>query len=251
MGRWNTLHLFDVKKFYNDIIPTLRSEKGCFKNDYIEFLSSYRIGGISNLEPSKLEKIIDDSISKVIQISNQFDLSFTHHSKYNNLGPYDDEIAYLNEDEFNYEFNNFFEYYIFKYCADFFPYIICGKHGLLSNLDPKRNSIGYEILCILENYHNFFCAYGEGIVGWTSVEDTKVLLNCKEDFFSKKPYTNDDYEYLEGFIKLVEIATNNKLGLIRGQDMRKWALEKLPQFKLINENHWNYSEFEEVIRFQR
>ncbi|GAA3517431.1 hypothetical protein GCM10022393_34450 [Aquimarina addita] len=250
MGRWNTLHLFDVKKFYNDITPTLRGEKGCLDKDYVEFLSSYRTGGISKLERYELIKIIDISISKIIEISNQFDLSFTYHKIYNNIRSWDDQRKYLNENQYYYEFNAFFEYYIFKYCSDFSPYIACSKYGLLSNLDPKRNSVGYEILCILENYDNFFCSDGNGIVSWISIEDTEILSNCKEDFFSRYSYKDNDFSYLEGFMKFVEVATINELGLIRGQDVREWTLEKLPQFKLVQKGDWNHFKFKEVLIFR-
>ena len=59
MGSWNTVHLFDVSKFYNDIIPTLRGEKGSLKNDYIDFLKLSRIGGINDLSDYDLKKLAD------------------------------------------------------------------------------------------------------------------------------------------------------------------------------------------------
>ncbi|TPN87933.1 hypothetical protein [Aquimarina algicola] len=251
MGAWNTLHLFDINKFYNDAVPLFLGEKGSIRDDYLDFLKSYVFGGIEHLSNTELQNRINKSIVSLKEIANQFDSDFKKHKEYDFIKSEKEKQNYLDKHPEYYEFGAFFEYYIFKYCADFFPHIVCSKYGLLSILDPKRNSIGYEILRNLENYDNFFCPDGDGIVGWISIEDTEILLNCKEDFFSKDDCDDDDYSYLESFMKLVEIATNNKLGLIRGQDMREWTLERLPQFKLLPKNNWNYSEFEEVIRFKR
>ncbi|MGG8496741.1 hypothetical protein ACQY1Q_10010 [Tenacibaculum sp. TC6] len=238
MGSWNTVHLFDVSKFYNDIIPTLRGEKGSLKNDYIDFLKLSRIGGINDLSDYDLKKLTNESISKIIRISNQFDSIFKIHKIYNNIKPWEEQRKYLNDNEYYYTFNMFFEYSIFKYCADFHPHIYTGKRGLNSVLAPKKNTIANEILDNLENFNTFFCADNTGVGNWINIEDTNILFNCKEDLFSKPPYDEDDYNYFKKIIKLIEIASSNNLGLIRGIDLRESMLEKLPGNKLIEESYW-------------
>ena len=239
MGTWNTLHLFNAKRFYKDITPTLRGEKGCLNNDYIDFLSSYRIGGISKLTSNELKKTTDISISKIVEISNEFDLSFKHHKLYNNIDSYDEQRSYLNDNQYYYEFNAFFEYYVFKYCSDFNPHIYTGKRGLNSVLDPKNKTIGNEILNNLEDFNTLFSADLTGIGNWIDVEDTNLLFNCKEDLFSNEPYNKDDYVYFEKFLRFFEVASSNELGLIRGIDLRQDVLERLPKHKLIAENYLN------------
>ncbi len=242
MGVWNTVHLFDNNKFYNEVVPCLRGDENCFKEDYLEFYKSYRTGGIANLSDNELDEILNESIQRVKEIVNQLDLNFKKHEVYNYLESYQDQLDYLNKYNY-YEFCKFFEYYLFKYCADFFPYIICGKRGLVSVLDSKDNSIGSEILYNLGDSDNVFNLDG-GIINWISNEDTEILGSCEEDFFSKDYYCNEDLEYLENVIRFFKIASSNNLGLVQGQDMREERLIELPQFKLIEVNKWDKNDFD-------
>lgn len=244
MGAWNTLHLFDIEKFEKEIVPTLRGEKGCFKNDYKAFLSTYRLGGISNIDAEELEKIIDKSVTEVTTIANQFDASFKRHKIYNAIEDWHEQRVYLERNEFYYEFSKFFEYYVFLHCVDFYPHLYTGKRGVLSVFDPKPRSIGEEILCNLDFSETFFCADGMGIVNWINTEDIKILLKCKEDLFSKATYTDEDYQYMETFIQLFEIAADHNYGLIRGVDLRERILERFPQYKLIDKEVWVKFDFD-------
>ncbi len=239
MGIWNTLHLFDVHEFNTQIIPCLRGEKGCFKNDYLDFLKS-NSSEVHNLSKEDVEIVVNNSISSINEIANQFDLDFKKHNIYDILESHADKEEYIRNIKIHYDFTKFLEYYIFKYCADFFPHTVCGKRGLLNNFDLKENSISYEILKNLDDDDNFFNGYG--IVNWISTEDTEILLNSKKDFILN--YNND---YFEDFFKIVEIAVSNNLGLIRGKDMNEWNLEKLPQYKLISKNEWNKYKFHWIL----
>lgn len=240
MGVWNTLHLFDINEFYENRVPILRGEKGSLENDYKEFLKSYKIGGISKLSSSELIKQIEKSVSEIIKISNLFDPTFRTHKIYDSIESWDEKRKYLNDNEYYYEFDSFFEYYIFKYCADFYPHLSCGKGGLFSRLNPKVSSIGYEILSIIEN-ESFFSPDSMGIINWISTEETELLSNSGNDF-NKRNYQEGENLYFDQFMHFFDIASSNKLGLIRGQDMRENILEKLPQYKLIEKNEWiNYN----------
>lgn len=41
MGHWRTLHLFDDKKFYKDVVPELKGETGDLTQSCLEFLKHY------------------------------------------------------------------------------------------------------------------------------------------------------------------------------------------------------------------
>jgi hypothetical protein len=133
MGVWNTLHLFDINEFYENRVPILRGEKGSLENDYKEFLKSYKIGGISKLSSSELIKQIEKSVSEIIKISNLFDPTFRTHKIYDCIESWDEKRKYLNDNEYYYEFDSFFEYYIFKYCADFYPHLSWTYNKKLDN----------------------------------------------------------------------------------------------------------------------
>ncbi|TCI84802.1 hypothetical protein [Tenacibaculum sp. M341] len=240
MGYWNTLHLFDDNKFYKELVPVLRGEKGCLQNDFIEFLRLYRTGGITDLSLEELKKKTDTSVSKIIEISNKFNSNFKAH----NLNS--DENHSLQNNEFHYEYSRFFEYYVFKYCADFYPHLPTGKGGLLSELDPKDNSIAFEILENLEDFNSVFLSDG-GIINWIDLEDIEILIMSKDELFSIGPYDEEIMDYFENYIKLFEIALSNKLGLIRGRDMIEQSLEKLPKYKLIEKEKWIEYSFEGIF----
>lgn len=236
MGVWNTLHLFDTNEFYENRVPILLGKKGALENDYIDFLKSYRIGGVSKLSACEITKLTNESVSEIIKISNLFDPTFRIHKIYDNIETWDEKIKHLNDNEYYYEFKSFLEYYIFKYCADFYPHLHCSKGGLFSSLNPKTNSIGHEILNIIETHNSFFSIDG-GILNWISIDETKLLSNCRKDF--NKEGKN---HYFDELLHFFDIASSNELGLIRGQDMRENILEKLPQYKLIKKEDWlNYN----------
>lgn len=240
MGAWNTLHLFDSDQFYLGGVPRLTGEIDDLTNDYLDFLSAFRIGGISNLTAVELETLLNESLNSLRRISNQFDSAFKRQEAYDLIDSYEGKRNYLNNHEEYYEFGKFFEYYIFNYYADFYPKINCGKYGLLGKLGVKPRSTAAEIIENLENSDNYFSPDGMGIVNWISKTDTEVLFHCKNDFSPKQ-----DYEWIfNSFFKLVEIACEHGLGLIRGVDMREETLHQLPQFKLISKSKWNHYNFD-------
>jgi hypothetical protein len=233
MGYWTTLHLFDEKNFYEKVVPELRGLNGSIKSDYLQFSKSHRTGGIEHFSESELNVFLDNSVSNVHHIANSFDKTFKIHNKFHKIKEYDDRQLSLNKIDGHYDFCKFFEYYIFKTCADFFPHIPLGKGGILRNFNLNEKTLSYSIICELDSENGFFgCGERMGISNWITSEDVELLYLDKENLCF------DDNEHATGFMTLLEIAQKNKLGLIMGIDMRECTLELLPKNKLISSNVW-------------
>ena len=233
MGYWTTLHLFDEKVFYEKVVPELKGLNGNIKLDYLQFSKSHRTGGIEHFSESELNIFLDNSIINVFNIANSFDKTFKIHSQFHKIKEYDDRRLLLNELDGYYDFCKFFEYYIFKYCADFFPYIPLGKGGVFRNFNLNEKTLSYSIICELDSENEFFgCWDRMGISNWITNEDVELLYLDKENLY----FEGDTYA--TEFMTLLEIAQKNKLGLIMGIDMRECTLELLPKNKLISYDIW-------------
>ncbi|MEL6557866.1 MAG: hypothetical protein AAFQ94_06745 [Bacteroidota bacterium] len=243
MGAWNTLHLFDSDQFYEKGVSVLKGESKTLLKDYSDFIRSFGIGGVADLSADQLNQLIEQSVESIIETSNLFDDSLKKHQIYDALDSDDQKRVYLNEHAHYYDFDRFFEYYLFKHYADFYPHLNCGKHGLLGKLNPKRSTVANEALYNLEDANNYFCADMMGIVNWIAKEDAELLLNCREDFTPGESYDS----LFNSFFTLVEIAVENGLGLLRGVDMRESILEMLPQNKLTHPAKWETYDFHGIF----
>lgn len=133
MGYWSTLHLFDDKKFYTEIVPTLRGEIGDLTTDCLEFLKLHITGSTLHLPQQELEKLVKQTIENIISISNSLDKTFKLNTDYQKIKNYEDQRTFFNSLKGHYDFCKFFEYYIFKTCSDFFPHLALGKGGVFRN----------------------------------------------------------------------------------------------------------------------
>lgn len=232
MGYWCTLHFFDDKKFYNDVIPEFKGEKGNLAPAYLDFLKVHITGGISRLSSSKINTLIKNLEKNTIKISNSFDKEFKRHHNYHKIDDYQRQIAYLGKLEGYYDFCKFFEYYLFKKCADFFPHIPLGKGGVSRNFLLDINSLSCSIISELDNWNPFFCDDLMGIGNWLTNEDVELLYLDKENLCF------ESNARAAAFLKFLEIAYKNKLGFIAGVGMREDNLEQLPKNKLLSPKFW-------------
>lgn len=232
MGFWITLHLFDDKNFYKQIVPTLRGESGSFKSEYLDFMKSHIAGSIIHFSEEQKEALLATSIQNVKDIANGFDHTFKRHNLYNLIDREDKRRQFLNEHPGYYDFVKFFEYYVFKKCADFFPHLALGKSGLSAKLNVKQNSVAASCISVLENWETLFCAEATGIISWASGEDIELLYHDQNNLHS------DNENFLNDFRAMLDVAYQDKLGMIMGVDMRQEILEQLPSFKLISRDKW-------------
>lgn len=244
MGYWTTLHLFDDEIFYKKVVPELKGEKGDLKLDCLEFLSSHITGGIAHLSETEITKLLQNFITNVNKISNSFDKTFKLHNEFYKIDSEDERSVFLDKLEGHYDYCKFFEYYVFKTCADFFPYIPLGKGGVFRNFDLKYKTLAYSIILELDSINEFHNEDRMGITNWITNEDIEFLYLDKENL------NFEDNETANTFMTLLEIAHQNKLGMVMGIDMREWRLELLPQNKLVNPSIWGNID-KKWLKFQR
>ena len=232
MGYWHTLHLFDDKKFYKKVVPALKGESGNLTTDCLEFLESHVTGGIRHLSQPDINYLVEQTIRKINSISNTFDKTFKINFEYQKIEDYDTQRHFIGTLEGYDEFCKFFEYYVFKTCADFFPHLPLGKGGVSRNFDMDITMLSYDLITDLDNWNEFLCGYSMGITNWITHEDIEYLYLDKENL------SFNDNPRAESFLTLLEIAYKNGLGLIIGVDMREERLELLPNNKLLKPEVW-------------
>jgi hypothetical protein len=232
MGYWTTLHLFDDDIFYKKVVPALKEGKEELRADCLDFLKSHTTGGIYHLSELEINELVQQLINRISKIANSFDKTFKIHNEFQNIDKYDDRLHFLNALDGHYEFCNFFEYYVFKTCADFFPHLPLGKGGVFRNFNLSIKTLSYSIIGELDHTSEFFCSGLMGISNWMTSEDVELL------YLDKYNLHFDTNSHAEGFLTLLEIAHQNKLGFIMGIDMREDTLEKLPANKLIRSDVW-------------
>lgn len=235
MGYWCTLHLFNDRKFHEELIPEMRGIKGNIDSVCKDFLECYTVGGVRNYSVTELSKRVSQVTRQINEISNSMDHSFKLHHEFCKINDFDTSMDYLGKMEGHYEFCKFLEYSIFRCCADFYPHIPLGKGGLGRNFDfnKKYKSLSFSIVNELDKWNTFFCADMMGITNWLNKEEVELLYLDRENLISKEN-TRGDIIY-----NLIEIANEYNMGLVVGIDMREDNLERLPSYKLIKAEMWN------------
>jgi hypothetical protein len=242
MGYWTTLHLFDDKIFREKTLPLFQDQTGDFRKVYLDFMRSFRLGGIVKLSEQEIQDIIDNAMGTIQMESKKFDKEFRRHIEFER-----DRENYLNKNEGYYDFRYFFEYLVFYTCADFYPHLPCGKYGLASKLDERRNSLASELISTLDRGigTSFFSADCFGINSWITSEEAALL------YYDREAITTDDNdEFLSAFLNLLQVAYDNKLGLLLGVDMRERMLKTLPGYKLITGSAWETMQVDKLL-FER
>jgi hypothetical protein len=227
MGYWCSLHLFDDKKFYREVVPQLRGEIGDLIEASQEFLRYYTIGGISHLSEEKISSLVKQNIQRVVSVSQSMDPTFKIHNEFDKIVGYENQKLFLRLLGGHFEFCEFVEYYIFKTCADFNPYLGLGKGGVSRNFTIPEKTIACNVMSELDYWSEFFANGMIGITSWITHEDVELLFLDKENLHF------EDNERAESFLELLDIAYKNKLGFIMGVDMRESQLELLYKNKLL------------------
>ncbi|XZF15834.1 hypothetical protein ACTHGU_06835 [Chitinophagaceae bacterium MMS25-I14] len=234
MGYWITVHLFDDTIFYSEVVPTLRGLKGSFASDYSDFLKTYLHGAAAPIANKQFDAYLEKSVRRITEIANEFDESFRVHREYNAIEDNRDQRRdFLNQYDSYYEFGKFFEYYIFKTCADYYPYLPVGKRPISHKLNFNDDALAISFICDFDYWDGIFSADATGILNWAGKEDTALLYLDKHNI---KPgrWEYDKY-FAETFQQFLDIAHKNNLGLIMGVDMREDVLRRLPGNKLLKD----------------
>lgn len=227
MGYWCSLHLFDDKKFYSEVVPQLKGETGDLTEACKEFLKHYLVGGIAHLSAEKFNSLVEQNIQRIISISKSLDDTFKIHSEFHKITDYDTQIQFVNNLDGHYEFCQFLEYYLFQTCADYNPHLGLGKGGVSRNFNIPSKTLSCNIVSELDNWNDFLSQDRMGIANWITHEDAALLFLDKENLHF------EDNELAEAFLELLDLAYKNKLGFIMGVDMRESQLRLLAKNKLL------------------
>ena len=242
MGYWRTLHLFDDKKFHAEVVPTLKGEKGGLTADCQEFLKFHVTGSTSHLSKQELEKLVKQTMESIISISRSFDSTFKINDEYQKKGDCEEQVTFLDSSDSHYDFAKFFEFYIFKTCADFFPHLPLGKGGVFRYFDYRlpEKTLSSSIIGDLDDWNHHLYYDGMGITSWISNEELQYLYLDRENL-------QYDDTLGEGFLSLLEIAHSNELGFITGVDMRESILKLLPSNKTVKPETWTLQNSSELL----
>ncbi|MCB9230597.1 MAG: hypothetical protein H6581_02995 [Bacteroidia bacterium] len=231
MGDWNTLHHFNDKIFYAEIVPDLKRNG--------QLLEKY-----FNSEFGKYIAYADDNnadrIAEIISFCQFLDKDFKHHKTLFEIQKrtkgkdedYDSFIVKRNRDEDDFQkangkiiedINNILTLIIFSECAAFNPHLILGRRIFTGNVRAKPDSVAEEVIWNFTNRESGSIFYSSnGLINWVTHDDLQLLWLDKENL---QPADRDSEKYFSDFYKFIEIAVENELGVIAGTNMREDILK--------------------------
>ncbi|MGV3612284.1 MAG: hypothetical protein ACO1N0_15095 [Fluviicola sp.] len=234
MGDWNTLHHFDDKTFYSMIVPDFKSNGQLLRKYFNSKFGSYIVYGNDQNE---------ERIAEILRFSQFLDNHFKSDTLLNIQKRkkginenYSDFIQKRNQEEEDFQkangaiiedINHILTLMIFSECAGFNPHLILGRSIFTGSVCAKPKSIAENIISKLTDNELGSIFYPSrsnrsGIINWITHEELQLLWLDKENIYSEKEETG---KYFSDFLKFVEIALENNLGLISGTNMNESILK--------------------------
>ena len=230
MGYINTLHLFNDTEFYRAIVPALKDSENDIREDCLDFLRYHILGGIKRLSDNEIDSLINNQIRITRSIANSFDSTFKIHKEFNLCPNQAEQSNFMRNLQSYDDFCQFVQYMIFKYCSDFYPQLYLGKGSLYSNIQINTRTLSSSIISELDGSLGFFACGQMGITSWINSEEVELLYLDKENL-----NPNENIRGI-GFLNILEIANQNKLGIIACVDLSDTMISFLPKNKLITNN---------------
>ena len=241
MSDWNTLHLFDSKRFYKKIAPELKNN-GQLIETYIKSKLYWYTTRVDQFEEELLQKIKN--------FTTNFDHSFRVHLELYELETqkkkvdekYDSFIQQKQENIRNFEkkYSDEIYYYscllpliMFSECAQFNPHLILGRRIFDRNISTKENSIADE--CCAKITDTEIGGLGNNdigrIINWLTDEEVKLLWLDMENVYPRDKESEQYFNDFKGFLK---IAVQNELGLISSHNVNETVLNLIetPQLNI-------------------
>jgi len=235
MGDWNTLHHFDDKKFYSQIVPDFKS-KGQLIRKYFnsEFGKYIAYGNDKNneriAEILKFSKLLNESfkvhetlldIQKREKGINEVYADFIK-NRYRDEAEFQNANGHIIED-----INHILTLMIFSECAAFNPHLILGRKIFTGNIKAKPKSIAQDIISKFTDNERGSIFYSSmsncnGFINWLTNEELQILWLDKESIYSRD---EDSDKYFSDFCTFIEIALDNNLGVISGTNMNERILK--------------------------
>ncbi len=216
MGQWNSLHLFDEKKFREVIVPAFRQDAALLKSYFC-----------SKTAPALIESpetLTEERIKAVMTFAAGMSDDFRNHPEIAKRIEQDDFSAYYHSLELN-DLRSLLFLIVFSECAVPLPYFRLGYRLLIKNLAYSSPESQAETLIqkIQFNADRSGVFPGEeGIVNWLSANEVKKLLGDFEVVKPKpshgivNPLINTYVSELKAFLS---VAASHELGLVSCVDI--------------------------------
>lgn len=257
MSDWNTLHLFDSKRFYGKVVPEIRND-GQIIDNYLRSKLYRFITHIEHIEDKILDKIrsfskkFDDSFKiyfELQEIQNVKKGIGENYQEFIKKKNGEIEQFYRKYSEEIYHFSTVLPLIVFSECAQFNPHLILGRKIFRSNISANKNTIAEECCNkILETEIGGISHSDTGhIINWLTHQEVKMLWMDIENLNVSNQASD---QYYRDFINFLKIAIDNELGFISISNVREDIL------KMIETSHLNVKidlkekEFINVIRYK-
>ncbi|WDF62627.1 hypothetical protein [Flavobacterium sp. KACC 22763] len=233
MSDWNTLHFFDDKTFYTKVVPDLLGKGELLKKHFESKLGNNILWDNRNSK---------ERIDAILKFCHFFDKDFKVHqdlyaliSREKKPGEqYLEALHAIRKDEKEFKEQNsqviddlteILPLLIFSECASFNPHLILGRNIFRSRVNARPKSAAAEIITrITDQEYGSVFPYNSGIVNWVTNDDLQLLWMDKESLFSTDA---DSEDYFQEFLKFIEIAIENNLGVISGSNMKESILNSI------------------------
>ncbi|REG20496.1 hypothetical protein ATI61_12161 [Archangium gephyra] len=234
MGDWNTLHVFDDRRFHEETVPMLRGKKAGLEEHFSRFLETCVVPGHRDFD-----------FEEVLLLFRQFNADFTRHPEYEALVAQEGETQFVRIHPREFYIRRFFEFVVFAECASFFPHFQMGKTLFTGAVDVKQGDTAVTGLLDHLAYgypNNPWMWDGDGIRAWVSAQDAKVM----HDSGSIVPQEEEYAQYVEEFQRFLGVVTQNNLGLLSAVNLSADRYEKSAP-PLQNEKLWKGVELKYLI----
>ncbi len=239
MGDWNTLHFFDDRRFYDTVVPDLRGE-GILLKHYFESLAGRSM--LFNNSNSEAR------VNSILEFCKAMDKDFKVHTAFyeqetRKKQPGEDYKVFLEASRQSYaqlmsthadvleDFTRMFSLLIFAECASFNPHLIMGRRIFSGCVTADPYTISSQVCIVLTQTEigSVFSSYGSGVMNWVTNEELQLLWLDRHHL---KPTEAEAENYFNEFLRLVEIALENKLGLISVTNVNEGVLCNIPEPKV-------------------
>lgn len=218
MGQWNTLHLFDDKKFEERVIPILKG----LGNKLANYFDSEIAQRLLDFEYDKRSR--EERIAEIIDVSNKRTADFRQ------LPEFIEKAELINDYDKMWELvsdgmedlNDIFPLVVFAECGLVSPYFQLGYRLTYHYLTfYTENTLAEKYINQIRQgvYGGLLGLDGFGIYNWLSNEDVKGLIACYDEII-----TND---YSAELLTFLTIADENGCGVVVAVDIDTGELNKI------------------------
>lgn len=232
MGDWNTLHFLNDKYFTEKVVPDLLGNGNLLKKYFEAELSRCMFFDNSNAE---------QRISNLTEFFRFLEKDFKKHktllailNREKKPGePYLESIQKRYQEEKAFiekhgtvisDLTYILPHLLFSECAAFNPHLILGRRIFTNRVDAKPGSVAAEIIPKIIHSESgcIYSQFGEGIINWVTQEELELLWLDRDNIISTNKEAED---YFNDFIKFIETALQNNLGVISVTNVKEYLLK--------------------------